>query len=172
MFKGIKSLLVLMTAAGLLVTGGTLLKVIGVQRGMGEKQAGLLDEVLAQEKGVKEILPSFKPTEEMVGKTEAMLTDLRALVEVVKGMNESVRSANQLQEATAALLDQNNQGIVPLGFHIAASKLPLGEVSEKTALTLQYIQRTLAALQEMIRGLVASNAYASDIADMMEGKYK
>ncbi|MDI6874356.1 MAG: hypothetical protein QME89_10045 [Actinomycetota bacterium] len=172
MLKAIRFLLGLVTVVSLIITGGTLLKVIGVQKGMGEKQAGLLEEVRAQERGVRDIIPAFKPTEEMVEKTEAMLADLQALVEVVSGMNDLVRTANELQGTTADLLDRNNLGVGSLGFRIAASKSPLAEVGGKTALTLQYINRTLAALEEMVDGLRASNACASDIADMMEGKYK
>ncbi|WP_287152911.1 hypothetical protein [Candidatus Solincola tengchongensis] len=170
--KALKFLLGLTVAISLAATGGMLLKVIGVQRGMGEKQTGLLDEVRAQERGVRDILPAFRPTEEMAEKTEAMLADLQALVEVVSEMNDLVRKANELQGTTADLLDRNNLGVGFLGFRIASSKSPLAEVGGKTAITLQYINRTLAALQDMVNGLRASNACASDIADMMEGKYK
>lgn len=170
--KAIKFLLGMVVAVSLTVTGGTLLKVIGVQRGMGEKQAGLLEAVRAQEQGVREILPAFKPTEEMTEKTEAMLADLQALVEVVSGMNDLVQMANELQGTTANLLDRNNMGVGSLAFRIASSRSPLTEVGSKTAITLQYISRTLAALQDMVDGLRASNACASDIADMMEGRYK
>lgn len=172
MLRLMKILLGLVITVSMVLTGGTLLKVIGVQREMGEKQAGLVEEVRAQEKGVRDIIPAFKPTEEMVEKTEAMLADLQALVEVVSGMNDLVRTANELQGTTADLLDRNNRGVGSLGFRIAASRSPLAEVGSKTALTLQYINRTLAALEEMVDGLRASNACASDIADMMEGKYK
>jgi len=172
MYRGIKVILVATMVVGLAITGGTLLKVIGVQRSMGEKQAGLLEEVKRQEQGVRDILPAFGPTEEMAEKTEAMLADLETLVEVISSMNSLVQEANELQGTTAELLDRNNQGVGSLTFRIASSRSPLDEVAVKTALTLDYMQRTLSALREMVNGLRASNACASDIADMMEGKYK
>lgn len=169
--KVIKILLALVIAASLAVTGVSLVKVIGVQRVMGEKQEALLGEVERQAAAVEAILPAFKPTEEMVAKTEAMLSDLRTLASVVTEMNGLVRAANDLQATTAELLDMNNLSITYLASGVAAARQPLAGVGERTALTLQYINQTLAALQDMAAGLRLSNSYASDLANMMEGKF-
>jgi len=169
--KFIKIVLSLVIAGSLAVTGVSLVKVIGVQRVMGEKQGDLLVEVERQDAAVEAILPAFQPTEEMVGKTADMLTDLRTLTTVVTEMNGLVQSANSLQATTADLLDTNNRSITGLSGGVAAAKGPLAGVGERTTLTLQYINQTLAALQEMAAGLSLSNSYASDLADMMEGKF-
>ena len=169
--KAIKVLMALVIAASLAVTGVSLVKVIGVQRVMGEKQEALLGEVERQNDSVKAILPAFQPTEEMVGKTEAMLADLQSLAGVVTEMNDLVQDANALQAATASLLDVNNVSIMGLSGKVMAANGPLARVGERTGLTLQYINQTLAALQNMAAGLQQSNSYASDLANMMEGKF-
>jgi len=170
--KVIRILMALVIAASLAVTGVSLVKVIGVQRAMGEKQEALLVDVERQNDSVEAILPAFQPTEEMVGKTRAMLADLESLTGVVAEMNGLVQEANTLQAATARLLDVNNLSIKGLSYGVAAARDPLTRVGDRTALTLQYINQTLAALQEMAGGLRLSNSYASDLADMMEGKFK
>ncbi len=169
--KIIKTLVALVIAGSLAVTGVSLAKVIGVQGGMGEKQKALLAEVERQNDSVAAILPAFQPTEEMVGKTEDMLADLRSLAGVVAEMNGLVREANDLQTATARLLDVNNLAIRGLSYGVSAAQDPLDRVGGRTSLTLRYINQTLGALQEMAAGLRVSNSYASDLADMMEGKF-
>ncbi|MDD3719673.1 MAG: hypothetical protein PHP28_13550 [Actinomycetota bacterium] len=169
--KVIKVLLALVIAGSLAVTGVSLVKVIGVQRVMGEKQEALLGEVERQDEAVEAIIPAFQPTEEMVGKTEAMLADLQALAAVVSEMNGLVQAANGLQATTAGLLDMNNTSITRLAAGVSAADLPLAGVGERTALTLGYITQTLSALQDMAAGLRLSNSYAADLANMMEGKF-
>ena len=123
--KVIKVLLALVIAGSLAVTGVSLVKVIGVQRVMGEKQEALLGEVERQDEAVEAIIPAFQPTEEMVGKTEAMLADLQALAAVVSEMNGLVQAANGLQATTAGLLDMNNTSITRLAAGVSAADLPL-----------------------------------------------
>ncbi|RJP34889.1 MAG: hypothetical protein C4536_01760 [Actinobacteria bacterium] len=170
--KVFKILMALVIGGSLAITGVSLVKVIGVQRVMGEKQVALLAEVERQNDSVEAILPAFQPTEEMVGKTEAMLADLQSLVGVVSEMNGLVQDANALQATTAMLLDVNNLSIKGLSFGVSAASDPLARVGERTGLTLQYINQTLAALQDMAAGLQLSNSYAADLANMMEGKFK
>ncbi len=169
--KLVKILLALVIAASLAVTGVSLVRVIGVQRVMGEKQEALLEEVKRQDAAVAAILPAFKPTEEMVGKTEAMLADLQSLASVVLEMNGLVQAANSLQATTADLLDSSNLSITLLARGVSVTREPLVGVGERTSATLRYINQTLAALQNMAAGLQLSNSYASDLADMMEGKF-
>ena len=169
--KAIRILMALVIGGSLAATGVSLVKVIGVQRAMGEKQGALLREVKRQDSSLEAILPAFQPTEEMVAKSEVMLEDLRSLAAVVSDMNGLVQGANDLQAETAALLDRNNQSIVGLSVKVIAAGSPLARVSERTSLTLQYINQTLAALRAMADGLRLSNAYAADLADMMEGDF-
>jgi hypothetical protein len=169
--KVVKVLMGLVIAVSLTVTGVSLVKVIGVQYAMGAKQQELLGEVERQNDSVASILPAFKPTEEMVGKTGAMLADLESLAGVVSEMNGLVQEANTQQAFTATLLDMNNMAIRGLSVGVSAAQYPLAGVGERTALTLQYINRTLAELQNMAAGLRLSNSYASDLANMMEGKF-
>src|SRR5450759_4646051 len=96
--KAVKVFLVLVIAGSLSLTGFTLVKVIGVQRTIGQKQKALVKGVELQNSSIVEICGAFKPTEEMVGKTEKMLTDLTALSSVVVDMNGLVAEANELQE--------------------------------------------------------------------------
>jgi len=169
--KFIKVVMALIIAGSMAFTTVALVKVIGVQKGMGDKQDALLAEVERQNKAVQDILPAFEPTEEMVAKTEAMLADLQSLVAVVSDMNELVAQANSLQGTTALLIDQSNMAINGLSREVSAAKAPLDAVGDRTSLTLGYIEMTVAALQEMAAGLASSNSYASDLADMMEGKF-
>ncbi|MDI6831709.1 MAG: hypothetical protein QME88_10285 [Actinomycetota bacterium] len=170
--KAIRILMALVIGGSLAATGVSLVKVIGVQRVMGEKQGTLLEEVRRQDSSIEAMLPAFQPTEEMVAKTGAMLEDLRDLASVVTDMNGLVRGANDLQAETASLLDRNNQAVVGLSVKIVAAANPLAKVGERTGLTLQYINQTLAALWTMARGLSLSNTYAADLANMMEGKFE
>lgn len=169
--KVVKAILLLVIIGSLGVTGVGLVKVIDVQRNMGEKQAGLVEDVKRQNDSIKDISKSFKPTEEMVGKTERMLTDLKELSGVIDDMNSLVAQANSLQGVTGQRLDLSNNAINGLQTAVAGAGGPLGMVAERTAKTLSYINATVDALSRMAGGLAATNGSAAQIANMMEGKF-
>lgn len=169
--KFVKAVLSLVIAGSLAVTGFGLVKVIDVQRGLGAKQADLVEGVKRQNDSIKDISKSFKPTEEMVGKTEKMLVDLKSLSGVIDDMNRIVARANALQGVTGQRLDLSNNAIGGLESAVAGAGGPLGMVASRTSRTLAFINRTVDALSRMAGGLGATNACAADIANMMEGKY-
>jgi hypothetical protein len=171
MMKAVKGLLLLVIAGSLALTGFTLTKVIGVQRTICQKQASLLKGVERQNDSIVDISGAFKPTEEMVGKTEKMLSDLTSLTSVVQDMNGLVAQANSLQATTDGLLKASNDKIGGLTAAAGAAKAPLDEVRARTAVTQEFINKTVAALQRMAGGLASTNGSAADIANMMEGKF-
>lgn len=169
--KAVKVFLVLVIAGSLSLTGFTLVKVIGVQRTIGQKQKALVKGVELQNSSIVEICGAFKPTEEMVGKTEKMLTDLTALSSVVVDMNGLVAEANELQGTTNGLLQASNEKMGGLTAAAGAAKAPLDKVRSYTGVTREFINRTVAALQRMAGGLSSTNSSAAGIANMMEGKF-
>ncbi|MBU1672331.1 MAG: hypothetical protein KKF41_10425 [Actinobacteria bacterium] len=169
--KFAKAFFLLVILGSTAVTGVTLVKVIGVQREIGAKQAGLLKGLERQNGSIVEICGAFKPTEEMVGKTRSMLADLRQLAGVVRDMNGLVGKATDLQGKTAGLLDASNGVIGGLCTAVGAASAPLTAVGEKTSRTLVLINRTVAALSSMAGAMGSTNSCAADIANFMEGGY-
>ncbi|MHB8894385.1 MAG: hypothetical protein ACYC99_04290 [Candidatus Geothermincolia bacterium] len=167
----VKVLLLLVIVGSTAVTGFTLTKVIGVQRSMGESQTALLAGVDRQNTSIVDISGSFKPTEEMVGKTKEMLGDLKELTGVVSEMNGLVANANKLQGTTAIRLDESNGGMAGLRQALESAGPPLTLVGSRTAVTLDFVTKTVAALRSMAAGLSGTNSSAADIANMLEGKY-
>lgn len=167
----VRVFLVMVIAAGIAASGVSLLKVIGVQRQIGEKQAALVGKVERQNDSIVNITGAFKSTEEMVAKTSSMLKDLKSLTSVVSDMNGLVARANALQVTTNNLLKESNDRIGGLKTAASSASGPLFKVRELTAVTLEFINRTVASLSQMSGGLGSTNQSAADMANMMEGHY-
>jgi hypothetical protein len=169
--KAVKLLLILAIAVGMGATGLSLVKVIDVQRDIGLKQAALVEKVERQNDSIVNISGAFKSTEEMVAKTSRMLADLKSLTSVVSDMNGLVSRANGLQVATDRLLGESNDRIGGLRTAASSVQEPLQRVRSLTAVTLDFINRTVSSLSAMAGQLASTNQSAAGMADMMEGNY-
>ncbi len=147
-------------------------QLIGVQRGMGEKQDALLGQVKDMNKIVESILPDFTPTVELAAKTEGMVTDLEGLNNTVLEMNAIVADINTALGDTISWLDTDNRGLDNLAVAMGGALGPLNLVGERTGVTLSYLSQTVAALQRMSNGLGATNAHAARAASVMSGGAK
>ncbi|MHB8780888.1 MAG: hypothetical protein ACYC55_05845 [Candidatus Geothermincolia bacterium] len=155
----------------LIVLSVSTLQLIDTQRGLGEKQDALLGEVNREDEILASIIPDFRPTEEMVAKTEVMVADLKTLESTVIEMNDIVARLNTLLPQTVALVNVSNAAVEQLGIAMAAVLPPLTAVSDKTTVTLGFMSATVSQLQQMSAGLASQNAHASNVANMMEGNF-
>ncbi len=166
LFRKLAALIVLGAVAVALVAT---FQLIGVQRGMGEKQNQLLGQVQSMNKIVESLVPDFNPTIQLADKTQGMVDDLTALNNTVIEMNGIVANINTELGNTVSWLNTDNKGLDALAVAMGGALGPLNLVGERTGVTLSYLSQTVAALQQMSNGLGATNTHASRAASVMTG---
>lgn len=166
MYRKLGTLAIIVALAVALIATAQL---TNVQRGMGEKQTKLLNQVQSMNEIIESIVPDFNPTIELAGKTEEMLKDLQELNSTVAQMNVVVAEINPELSTTVSWLDTDNRGLDALAVAMGGPLGPLNLVGERTGVTLSYLSQTVAALQQMSSGLASTNAHSARAASVMTG---